>query len=131
MNQARSLYNKQRNLYVSILRKNKRDYFRNLNKKIATDNRKFWKTVSPLFFEKAFHRECITLKENNKTITNNQRLAETFNTFFSKIVPNLNIDNNLGYDVTNPHITDPVFCAIKKYENHPKILGQKNPIIFL
>ena len=47
-NEAKSLYNKQRNLCVSILRKNKRDYFGNLNNKIVTDNRKFWKTISPL-----------------------------------------------------------------------------------
>ena len=110
---------------MSILRKNKRDYFGNLNNKIVTDNRKFWKTISPLFSEKAFHRECITLKESNKTITNNVELAETFNTFFSKIVPNLNIDSNLGDNITNPNITDPVFCAIQKYEKHPSILKIK------
>ena len=110
---------------MSILRKNKRDYFGNLNNKIVTDNRKFWKTISPLFSEKAFHRECITLKESNKTITNNVELAETFNTFFSKIVPNLNIDNNLGDNITSPNIIDPVFCAIQKYENHPSILKIK------
>ena len=73
--EAKSLYNKQRNLCVSILRKNKRDYFGNLNNKIVTDNRKFWKTVSRLSFEKTFHRECITLKESNTTITNNVELA--------------------------------------------------------
>ena len=98
-----------------ILRKNKRDHLGNLNNKIVTDKRKFWKTISPLFSEKAFHRECITLKESNKTITNNVELAETFNTFFSKIVPNLNIGNNLGDNITNLNITDPVFCAIQKY----------------
>ena len=60
-----------------------------------------------------------------------------FNTFFSKVVPNLNLDNNLGNNITSSHITDPVFCAVKKYENHPSILkikemmGQKKPIIFL
>ena len=124
-NKVKSLYNKQRNLCVGILRKNKRDYFINLNNKIATDNRKFWKTTIPLFCEKAFHRECITLKESNKTITNNVELAETFNTFFSKIVPNLNIDNNLGDNITKPNITDPVFCAIQKYEKHPSILKIK------
>ena len=110
---------------MGILRKNKRDYFANLNNKIVTDNRKFWKTISPLFSEKTFHRECITLKESNKTITNNVELAETFNTFFSKIVPNLNIDSNLGDNITNPNITDPVFCAIQKYEKHPSILKIK------
>ena len=62
---------------------------------------------------------CTTLKERNKTITNNVELAEAFNTFFSKIVPSLNIVNNLGDNITNPNITDPVFCAIPKYEKHP------------
>ena len=124
-NEAKSLYNKQRNLCVTTLRKNKRDYFGNLNKKIVTDNKKFWKIISRLFSEKAFHRECITLKESNKTITNNAELAETFNTFFSKIVPNLNIDNNLGDNITNPNITDLVFCAIQKYEKYPSVLKIK------
>ena len=110
---------------VSILRKIKRDYFGNLNKKGLINNRKFWKTIGPFFSEKAFHRECITLKKSNKTITNIVELAETFNTFFSKIVHNLNIDNNLGNNITNLNITDPVFCAIQKYEKHPSILKIK------
>ena len=136
-NEAKSLFNKQRNLCVSVLRKNKRGYFGNLNNKIVTDNRKLWKTISRLSSEKAFHRECITLKESNKTITNNVELAETFNTFFSKIVPNLNIDNNLGDNITNPNINNSVFCAIKKYEKHSSILkikemmGTNKQIIFL
>ena len=84
------------------------------------------------FLRKAFHREWITLNENNKIITNNGELAETFNIFLSKIIPNLNVDNNLGDNITNPHVTGPVFCAIRKYENHPSILkikemmGEKN-----
>ena len=89
---------------MSILHKNKRDYFGNLNNKIVTENRHFWKTINPLFSEKAFQRECITWKESNKTITNNAELAETFNTFFSKIVPNLNTDNNLKDNITNSNI---------------------------
>ena len=81
--------------------------------------------LSPLFSEKAFHRECITLKECNKTITNNVKLAGAFNTFFSKIVPNLNIDHNLGDNITNPNINDPVLCAIQKYKKHPSIFKIK------
>ena len=67
----------------------------------------------------------MTLKESNKTITNNAELAQMFNTLFGKIVPNLNIDNNLGNNITNPNITDPVFCAIQKYEKHWSILKIK------
>ena len=80
------------NLCVSILRKIKRDYFGNLDNKIVTDNRKLWKAISLLFSEKAFHRECITSRENKKTITNNAYLAEA----------NLNIGNNLRDIITNP-----------------------------
>ena len=129
--EPKSLYNKQINLCVSILRKNKRD-MGNLNNKIVTDNGIFWKTISPLFSEKAFHRECITVKESNKTITNNEELAETFNTFFGKIVPNLNLENSLGDYITNLSIIDPVFCEIQIHESYPNILkikemmGKKN-----
>ena len=49
-------------------------------------------------------------------------MAGTFNTVFSKIVPNLMIDNNLGCDITNPIITDPVFFATKRCGNHQSIL---------
>ena len=42
-----------------------------------------------------------------------------------KIVLNLNINNNLGDNITNPHITDPVFCTIQNYENHLSILKIK------
>ena len=52
-----------------------------------------------------------------------------FNTFFSKIVPNLNIDSNLGDNINNPNITDPVFCAIEKYENLPNILKIKEMMV--
>ena len=55
--EAKSLYKKQRNLCVSILRKNKRENFGNLNNIIVTNNRKLWKTISRPFSEKAFHRE--------------------------------------------------------------------------
>ena len=82
--------------------KNKRDYFLNLSNEIVTDERKLWETISHLFSKKAFHRECATLKESTETITNNEELAETFNTYFSKIVPNFNIDNNLGDNKTSP-----------------------------
>ena len=75
---------RQRNPCVGILRKNKKDCFGNLNNKIVTDNRNFWKATIPLFSKKTFHKECIILKESNKIIKNNEELAETFNTFFRK-----------------------------------------------
>ena len=40
-NDSKPLYNRQRNLCVSLLRKTKRDYFKQLNNKVVYDNRKF------------------------------------------------------------------------------------------
>ena len=87
-NYSKHLYNRQRNTCISLLQKTKRDYFKQLNNKVVSDNRKFGQTKSPLFSEKAFRKETIILKDNNRTITNNHELAETFNTFFSNITHN-------------------------------------------
>ena len=102
------------------MRKNKRDYFENLKNKVVTDNKKFWKNKSPIFSKKNFHRECITLKQSNKRITNNEELAETLNILFREIVPNLNLDNNLGDNVTNSNIADTFFSTIKKSNKRNK-----------
>ena len=54
--ESKVAYNKQRNICVSLLRKSKRDYFANLDTKVMKDNRKFWKTVNPLFLEKSYSK---------------------------------------------------------------------------
>ena len=58
--ESKVAYNKQRNICVSLLRKSKRDYFANLDTKIMKGNRKFWKTVNPLFSEKSYLKESIS-----------------------------------------------------------------------
>ena len=124
---SESLYNKQRNICVGLLRKTKRNYYAQLDNKIVTDNRKFWKAVSPLFSEKAFRKESIILKEHGKIITDNKKTAETFNNFFRNIV-NLNIDSDLSHITSQTNNADPVFRAIKKYANHPSILKIKRKL---
>ena len=109
-----------------MLRKNKRRFFGKLDHRVVSDIRIFWKTVGPLFSEKAFHKESITLNNNNKTISNNEELAETFNKHFSKLVESLAIDKTLAGNTASSDITDPVFNAIKKYENHPSIKKTKH-----
>ena len=92
---SRRRFNHQRNFCVSLLRKTKRRFFGKLDHNVSSVNRKFWKTVGPLFSEKAFHKESIILNNNNKIISNNEELAEIFNKHFSKIVENLDIDETL------------------------------------
>ena len=50
----KQLYNKQRNLCVTLLLKAKTNYFAELDNRILKDDIKFWKTVNSLFSEKAY-----------------------------------------------------------------------------
>ena len=70
-------------------------------------------------------QKCIKLKENDEPVKNNEGLTNTFNKFFNNIIQNLDIDTNLGGNITNPNITDPVFYALKNYEHHSSILRIK------
>ena len=65
-----------------------------------------------------FHNESIILKNNNKTISNSEELAEIFNKHFSKLVEDLDTDKILASNIASSDITDPVFNAIKKYKHH-------------
>ena len=53
-NESKIAYYKQRNVCVSLSRTTKRDYFANLYTKIMNENKKFLKTVNPLFSEKSY-----------------------------------------------------------------------------
>ena len=77
-------FKKHRN-YVSRLYKKQRKLFYNgIDLKNLIDNRKFWKNVNPLFSSNNKTQNKITLVENDKIITENGELAQTFNDFFQK-----------------------------------------------
>ena len=68
-----------------------------------------------------FHKEPVILNNINKTISNNEELAEILNTHFSKIMENLDIGKPMASNIARSDFTEPVFNAIKKYEDHPRI----------
>ena len=115
--ESKQLYNKQRNLCVTLLRKAKRNYFAELDNKILKDNRKFWKTVNPLFSEKAYQKESITIisKDTEETITENEELAETFNSF-SSTVDNLKIEYDINRQSNVSTHPDPVLRTIETFK---------------
>ena len=61
----RKAYNKQRNLCVSLIRSEKKDFFSNINTCDITDNKTFRKTVKPFFTDKIKTKSKITLIEKN------------------------------------------------------------------
>ena len=85
----KKLYAKQRNYCVFLLRKTKKAYYENLDKRKVSDSKLFWKTVKSL--SEIFERiERISLRENGKIVKTEKETAEVFNSFFGNIVKNLN-----------------------------------------
>ena len=115
-------YNKQRNYCTSLLRKEKRNYFENIDTSKISDNKMFWKTVKPMFSNKNVNRESITLVKGDKIWSENLEIAETFNAFFSNIVNEM---NKLGEELlTNAdHTEDPVLRIIERFKKHPSVVA--------
>ena len=121
-------YNKQRNLCVSLLRKSKKCYFGKLDNKNISNSKKFWKSVAPLFSEKSFQKESIILFENETYISEDNKVAEIFNNFFSNVVKQLHLDDGNKCFTNSPNISDPILKAIEKYETHSSILMIKDQV---
>ena len=135
----RKAYNKQRNLCVSLIRSEKKNFFSNNNTSEITDNKTFWKTVKPFFTDKIKTKSKITLIGKNivsqegqekivseKIITEDQAVAEVFNKFFINIVPNLKVSTDHGYDNDFIATDDQVANAVNKFRNHSSIIMIKN-----
>ena len=78
----RKVYNKQRNYVVSLLRKEKKDFYGNLDISKVTDNRVFWKIVKPEISDKVKIFSKITLLEDDKILSEDAETARTFNKYF-------------------------------------------------
>ena len=91
----RQRFRKQRNLCVSLLRKTKRSYYSNINKKNIIDNRNVWKTVKSMLSNKFVTSEKIALVDNDKIITNDKKIAKVLNDFLSNIIKTLNIPKKI------------------------------------
>ena len=89
----KTLYTKQRNYCVSLLKKSKKKYFANLNEKDILDNKLFWKIIKPSLSDKAMTRDKINLSEKEESVKTELETVEVLNKFFSNIVNNLKFQN--------------------------------------
>ena len=62
-----------------------------LNEKDVADNKNLWKTVKPLLSDKIKSNEKITIVGDDKIFTQEIKVAEELNSFFSNVVKNLKI----------------------------------------
>ena len=126
--ESETAFRKQRNYTNKLLKKEKKKYFANLNMQNYTDNKKFWKTVKPLFSSYNGGSQKITLVKDGEIISNDEEVAKTFNQFFIESVNSLNITGNTVFLKSTENMTDPVMIALKKFENHPSIVNIKEKV---
>ena len=118
----RLIYNRQRKFCLSLLRKDKREYFASLNEKDITDNRLFWHIVKPFLSDKIKSRENITLVNNENITSKEVEVANTLSNFFSTIIKSLKIPEYYAQSNLPPNLSrHPTLKAILKYKNHPSI----------
>ena len=117
-------YKKQRNFCSKLYKKERKNFYENLNISNITDNKKFWKTLKPFLNDKA---KCgsskINIVENDEILSTDKEISEAFNNYFSDAVKSLSLqcDSEHLSDVFDE--TDPIKITIKKFKNHPSIIN--------
>ena len=85
-------YKDQRNLVVKLNIQAKRQYFMSLQSKTIDNDKKFWKTVKPLFSNKNPMSEKITMIEDGRILSNDMEVAECLDEYFCNITDSLDDD---------------------------------------
>ncbi len=117
-----------RNKCVKLTRQTKKEYFRNLDIKFVSDNKRFWTTIKPNFNNNNLKQNKIILIEDDKIISNSKDIAQIMNNYFINITDSLNLPktdplttttcSHQGNDCQND---DEVLRIIEKYKNHSSI----------
>ena len=114
---------------VTLSRKCKGEYFKNLNEKNVRDNKEFWKVDKPLLSSKIISNGKITTVEGDKIRRIDKETVKVLNEFFSKVVTRLNIPQFNQIKRTSENISDPVIKAIVKYRAHPSVIAIKKTVL--
>ena len=108
-------YKKQRHFCYKLFKKERRKLYKNLNIKDITDNKNFWKTLKALLISDK--RICgsskINLVVDEKNLSDDRKIAETYNNYFNNAVKFLNLQYDPEHlnDVCDENI--PIEIAIK------------------
>ena len=104
----KNLFAKQRNFFVSLLRKTKKNYYGNLNNlnlKCVSHNKLFWKIVKRFLSDKVMCKDRLHLTESNAIVKTDLKTVEIFLTiiFFNNAVQNPEIST---YETNNDLVID-------------------------
>ena len=74
---AHAEYRKERNLCIYLIKKAKKEYYSKLNLKNTTDNKRFWRTVKPLFPDNSiFQDELVVAEKCSESFSNTMKNLE-------------------------------------------------------
>ena len=107
-----SKYKKQRSYVVKLNNQYKKDHFDRLNPEKA-----FWKSCKPYFSNKhSLGESKIALSENGEFLTENSKIAKTFNSLFETVNDSLNLfTRSSKVNVSD----DTIQGIILNFSNHP------------
>ena len=123
-----AIYRKHKNYCSKLYKKERKKYYTNLNLRDITDNKKFWKTIKPMFSNNEQNGKKITLVHENEIVSTDEEVSEKFNSFFKNAVTSLEIQENKFLLSDMSGINDPIEIALKKYKVHPSILKIKETV---
>ena len=96
---ARTKYKKQRNIFVNLVKKAKRNYYENSDLKDTNDNKKFWATAKCLFSNKIKSAKTFCFRWIRVIIRNEVKADNVFNKYFVNMVPSISITNSDTSDI--------------------------------
>ena len=104
-------------LVVSLLSKEKKDFYGNLDISKVTENRVFWKIAKPNISDKVKIRSKISLVEDDKMVSQGDEIAKTFNEYFINI-PILNMPNNQNFPTRTCSLEGNTISRINERSKH-------------
>ena len=124
------LYKKQRNFCVSLLRKTKRNYFKNVKIQDITNNIKFSKKIRSYFSDKGYNQTKIMIVEKNSIRTDEKKIATLMNNYVINITKNVDlksstVPNTSDIDEITKHFDDHI-SVYKIKEAYSEILQEDN-----
>ena len=128
--QNKKQFKKYRNFCVSLLKREKKSYYSNLDLKILEDNKLFWKNIKPFFSGKSKVNSNITLIDGENVLTDKNDVAEILNEHFTEAVKNLGIEKfGSKSDVPCENADEVIDNILDRYKNHPSILKIKENVV--
>ena len=101
-----------------LYKKERKKYLANLDKK-------FWKTVKPLFSEKAQNVQKITIVKDRNLLSKDEDVSEILNDYFKNAVTSLDINENKFLLTESNGNSDPIDHILKRYRLQPSVLKIK------